>query len=362
MRGAYIVTLIASVAISSAFSYADNLKWLSTEYDFGTLREEEGKAHGEVRFVNLGPEATMIQQVKSTCGCTGVGYTEGIIAPGDTATVWFEYNPAGRPGRFLKHVKAYTGVNNDLTSIAIKGTVIGAPRSLDTKYPVVSGELRLSSDIIPLGSVTYGTARHEYIHGYNQAADTMQLSWKEVPPYISLGVSNRDIAPGDLFTLSAYLNTRDGVEIGSLDTPITICADYGGKHSEATIHVTGTIEPDTSSLTVQDIGDAPSANLFPTILDLGIINSPGAKKQMEFTIRNEGKSTLEIKRVHCPSNPSLLAIKSMPKKIKSGDWKKVKIVVDTGRLPAGDFKIPVEVVTNDPFHPIRKTNLIGTRQ
>lgn len=355
------ISTIAAIVLALPTLHADNLKWLSTEYDFGTIREEAGKAHGRVQFVNLGPEATMIQRVKSTCGCTGVGHTEGLIAPGDTATVWFDYNPAGRPGRFIKHVKAYTGADNDLTSITIKGTVIGAPHSLDTKYPVVADELRLSSDAIPLGKVTYGRARHEYIHGYNQSADTMRLSWNDVPQFISLGASSCDIAPGELFTLSVYVNTRDGVDIGSLDVPIVLGADYGGKHSEATIHVTASIEPDTSGLTGRELADAPSANLFPTILDLGVLPKPGAKTSLEFTVRNEGKTKLDIKRVHCPSLPALITVKSMPKSIKPGEWKKIKIAVDTGKLPSGNFKIPIEVVSNDPLHPARKTNIIGTR-
>lgn len=89
-----------------------------------------------------------------------------------------------------------------------------------------------------MGHTVWGTSRHEYIHGYNQSGDTLRLSWKDVPPYISLGASSLDIAPGDLFTLSAYMNTRDGAEIGSLDIPFILMADYGGEHREIPVHVT----------------------------------------------------------------------------------------------------------------------------
>lgn len=358
MRTRHFLTLAAALAISGAF--ADNLKWLSTEYDFGTIREESGKAHGQVQFVNLGTEATVIQRVKSTCGCTGVGYTEGIIAPGDTATIWFDYNPTGRPGRFLKHVKAYTGVDSDLTSIAIKGTVIGSPRSLDSKYPVTAGSMRLSADVIPMGHTVWGTSRHEYIHGYNQSGDTLRLSWKDVPPYISLGASSLDIAPGDLFTLSAYMNTRDGAEIGTLDTPFILMADYGGEHREIPVHVTADIVPDTSAYTEQQLRDAPSALAFPSIIDLGEITSSKAVP-VEFAVKNEGHTALAVKRVHCPQLPGLLKVKSMPKSLKPGDWKPVKGSVDPSRLPHGNFKIPIETVTDDPLHPTRTVHLIGTR-
>lgn len=354
-------TILAMLACASATHWAgaDDLRWLSTEYDFGPIREEAGKAHGQVQFVNAGTEATTITRVKSTCGCTGVGHTEGIIAPGDTATIWFDYNPAGRPGRFLKHVKVYTGTDNDLTSIAIKGTVIGAPRSLESKYPVVAGDLRLSADVIPMGKTVWGTSRHEYLHGYNQGADTLRLSWKDVPPYISLGASGLNIAPGDLFTLSAYMNTRDGAEIGSMHVPFTLIAHSGSQVSEIEIRVTADIVPDTSGYTGQELRDAPFASVFPTVIDLGD-TSIAKKSQIEFAIKNEGKTPLSVKRVHCPQIPGLLKVKSMPKTLKPGEWKPVKGIVDPASLPAGNFKIAVEVVTDDPLHPTRTVHIIGT--
>lgn len=358
-----LLAVILTACSAAAVSYADNIKWLSTSYDFGTIHEDAGKAHGQVQFVNLGPEATIIQNVKSTCGCTGVDYTKDIIAPGDTATIWFDYNPTGRPGRFLKHIKAYTGLDNELMSIEIKGTVIGAPQSLDTKYPVTSGYLRLSSDLIPMGKTLYGTSRHEYLHGYNQASDTLHLSWEGVPKYISLGASSLQIAPGDLFTLSAYMNTRDGAEIGTLDAPFTLIADYGTEHRELTVHVTAEIVPDTSAYTEQQLREAPAASVFPTLIELGDMSADKAVKplQVEFAIRNEGKTPLSIKRIHCPELPQLFKIKSMPKSLKPEQWKPVKGTVDTAVLPQGNFKIAIEVVTDDPLHPVRNVFIIGTK-
>lgn len=350
------------MSVIPAVLCADNLKWLATEYDFGTIREEAGKAHGSVSFVNAGKEPTVIQRVKSTCGCTGVGYTQGLIAPGDTAVIWFDYNPTGRPGRFEKHVKAYTGIDGDLMSITIKGTVIGAPHSLDSKYPYVAGNMRLSSDVIALGRVMYGTARHEYIHGYNQSADTLHLSWDKLPKYISLGASSLDVPPGDLFTISAYVNTRDGVEIGQLDVPVVLHADFGTHTDTAAVHVTAQVEPDTSGLTVEQMRNAPVAEVFPTVLDMRQVSGKDKHVDMEFSVRNAGKSPLNIKRVHCASVPGLVTVKSMPKTLKPGQMKSVKLKVNTDKLPTGNYKIPIEVVSDDVLHPALKVYLIGTNK
>lgn len=342
---------------------ADSLRWLSKEFDFGTIREEAGKAPGKVQFVNEGTEPTLIQRVKSTCGCTGVRYSQDLIEPGDTATVWFDYNPTGRPGRFEKHIKVYTGEGSDLTTITIRGTVIGAPQSLNTKYPMVYGPLRLSSEKIPMGETLYGTSRHEYIYGYNQGSDTLQLSWGEVPRYLSLGASSLKVAPGDLFTLSVYMNTRDGAEPGTMNVPVELYASAGGERVKATLHVTAVVKPDYSSLSGKDLRDAPAANVYPTSLDLGRLDPDSGKAiKLEFNVSNEGDTPLLIRRVHCPEAQQAVKVKSIPKTLKGKARGKVKFEVYPRELPRGDFKIGVELVSNDPLHPVRTVYLVGTMQ
>lgn len=343
-------------------AWADELHWLSTEYDFGTIREAAGKARGQVQFVNAGTGPTIIQRVKSTCGCTGVGYTRDIIEPGDTATVWFDYNPTGRPGRFEKHIKVYTGEAGDLTSITIKGTVIGTPHSLEANYPEAYGPLRLSSDQIPMGELTWGTSTNRYIHGYNQEGDTLTLSWEETPRCLTLGVSSKQILPGDLFTLSAYLNTRDGMEMGTTDIPVTLHADSPKGRTTAVVHVTATVMPDYSKYTDEELRSAPVCVLSPTVIELPSAQLSGKKGiPVEVTVQNDGKSPLILSRVHCPELPGLVKLKSMPRELKQGQYKPLKLEVRPEFLPSGEFKIPVEVVTNDPLHPVRTLFLAGIR-
>lgn len=362
MRYGGLLFVAVALSVMSFGLTADNIRWLSTEYDFGTIREEAGKAPGKVQFVNEGKEPTLIQRVKATCGCTGVRYSEELIEPGDTATVWFDYNPTGRPGRFEKHIKVYTGEGNDLTSITIRGTVIGAPQSLSTKYPAVYGPLRLSSERIPMGETVYGTSRHEYIHGYNQGSDTLRLSWGETPRCLSLGASSLAVAPGDLFTLSVYMNTRDGAEPGTMDVPVKLYATTGQESVEATLHVMAVIKPDYSALSGKDLRDAPAINIYPTTLEAGRLQADARKPvKLEFNVQNEGKTPLSVRRVHCPSAPSSVKVKSMPKTLKAGAQGRVRLEVDPQSLPTGNFKVAVEVVSDDPLHPVRTVYMVGTR-
>lgn len=354
---------ISTLVLVSSAVYADDIRWLSTEYDFGTFREAEGKRTGFVRFVNVGKEPTVINRVKPTCGCTVADYTQGEIAPGDTATVSFTYNPAGRPGRFLKHVKVYTGVDNMLTSIAIRGTVIGAPQTLAAEYPIEAGALRLSTDSLNMGHIAMGAARNEFIHGYNQSQDTLELSWTDVPRSVSLGVSSRQIAPGDIFTLSVYLNTAEGLELGHNALRFNLLSRGAGEVEPHVIPFVVTIytDQDFSSVTPEQMKQAPVANLYPTVVELGMVTDKDKKMKVEVSLLNDGKSKLEVRRIYSPQIP-LKATTKTPFTIKPGQTKKIEVTVDCSDIPAGLFNIPIEVLTDDPLRPSTRFRIVGTRK
>ena len=353
--------LSAALLLLTAFFLpaAAQILWLEKEYNFGSFPEEGGPRTGQVRLVNIGKEPTVINRVKPTCGCTVAGFTEGLIAPGDTASVWFTYNPAGRPGRFNKSIKVYTGAANDMTSISLIGTVIGSKSTLAANYPVDAGPMRLSTTALDLGKVIYGRARHEYISGYNQSTDTLHLRWTPIPAPLSLGVSSKEVAPGDIFTLGIYVNSREEHETGPVDYSFTLYP-FEGDQDGHLIKITGEIIPDTSQMSEQELRDAPSAMVYPTVIELGDISASDKPRKVEFTVRNEGRSQLNVSRVCLPGSKAF-EVKQMPSHIKPGKEHKVTGMVYPDRIEGeGPFALEVQTVSNDPLHPSRIVRIVGT--
>ena len=360
MKKTSLILLIALLTAVCAYA-ADGIKWLSTDYDFGSFREVEGKKTGRVQFVNIGSEPTIITRVKPTCGCTVAEFTQGEIAPGDTATVSFTYNPAGRPGMFIKHLRVYTGTNEDISEITIKGKVIGAPETLAADYPVVAGALRLSTDTLNMGHLTEGKSRNEFIHGYNQSSDTLALSYTDVPKALSIGVSSNKITPGDIFTLSVYLNSSTELEPGPNELKFNICSTAGGETSVIPFTVKCFIDKDFSKLSPEEMKNAPVVNIFPTTLELGTVSADDKNLKTEVTILNEGITPLTIRRIYSPQ----LALKKttkIPLVIKAGQKKKLEVVLDASNIPAGLFNIPIEILTDDPIRPNTRFRVVGTRK
>lgn len=346
------VLSVCCVSVSVA-----DVEWLSAEYDFGVIKEAAGPRTGQVRFVNHGPGVVAVNDVRPSCGCTGADYTRGEIMPGDTATVSFTYDPKGRPGRFEKTVKVYVGPDNEKSVITMRGTVIGAPSTLMSRYPYEAGPLRLSDKTLLAGDVRYGTARHMLVQGYNQSSDTIRPAWRHTAGSISIGASQPAVGPGDLVTFSIYFNTRDGEEPGDVDYPITFIADSGAPEEQTfTVSFRARVTPDTSRMTPGEVADGPRIDVIPEIVDVGVVKRAEAVP-FGFAIRNDGRSRLTVGRITSPAVP--LVIKRLPVRLKPGETGTVEGTADIGDIEAGAFSIVLDIASDDPLHPMRRVRLSG---
>lgn len=352
MRTTRFATLLILAAIP-ALPRAE-LRWLSTDYDYGTFKEAAGPQTGSVKAVNDGETATYIQRVRPSCGCTDATYTDGEIMPGDTAVVTFTYDPRQRPGAFDKTVKVYEGDDKKITSIRIHGRVIGAPSSLEGKYPYEHGALRLSDKEIDLGEVRYSTARHRTFHGYNQSSDTIRPRWKDLPPSVSGGISSEYVLPGDIVTFSIYLNTRDEDGPGDLAYTLTLIPDTDA--DPVAIPLTATVTPDFSRLSSEDAANAPVCRIDPEEIDLGTLKSP-KMREVEFMISNTGRSKMTVYQV--TSTSPQVKVKRFPRTVDASGSSRCVAGVNLADLPPGAFRLPVNVMTDDPIHPNRSLRIVG---
>jgi len=341
-----------------ALSVFADIEWLEKEYDFGTFKEVSGPVTGRVRFVNKGPDATFISRVRPSCGCTGASYTEKMIQPGDTAVVEFTYNPIGRPGRFEKSVRIYVGSDNRLTTVRISGTVIGSESTLETIFPYSAGSLRYETDRLMAGEVKRGIVRHLFLNVYNQSADTVRPSLSGASESLAVDVVPAAIPPGETGTVRFSLNTAHTESNGPADYIVGVFPSNDRKDDSFDVSVRAIVVADTDKMSVAEIEGGPRAYLVPEFVDFGDIEK---RKSLDFVfdILNDGKSDMKVDRVY--SSSSLVSIKKVPEKIKAGRQASVKGKLDIGMLSAGPFRIRVEVMTDDPIHPIRTANLVGNR-
>lgn len=331
--------------------------WLENQYDFGLFKEAAGPKTGSVRFVNADRDTISVLEVKPSCGCTSASFTEGPIAPGDTAVISFTYDPYMRPGRFQKSVKVLLS-DGKRYSIPISGNVLGTPESLSTFYPVEDGPLRLSDEIVNAGEVTMGRTDTRFVNGYAQTMDSISPVANPEAPGVIVQKSAPKIGPGDIVTFSLTFDSRKAGQYGPVEVPVKVVADSLDPMSEsATIFVRAFVMPDSDALLLMQKGKNPICDLSPDPVEA--VRSDDGRFSAQFEIANSGKAPLRVWRVFSESDA--VTIGSVPKEIKKGKRHRVDVTVDTGLLPAGPFRIPVSVITDDPRTPLLQTEIVGIK-
>ena len=105
-------------------SQTGNAKFNSLTHNFGKIAEEVGSAVCEFTFTNTGTTPIIIQDIRTSCGCTTPQYTKEPVLPGKTGVIKVSYSTVGRVGSFDKKITVFTNEPNNVYSLSIKGEVL----------------------------------------------------------------------------------------------------------------------------------------------------------------------------------------------------------------------------------------------
>ena len=93
------------------------------QFDFGTIKEADGPVTHALTLKNVGNAPLVITRASASCGCTKPKFSTEPIAPGKSTKIEVTYNPAGRPGQFVKTVAVYSNGKEGAFILRIKGVV-----------------------------------------------------------------------------------------------------------------------------------------------------------------------------------------------------------------------------------------------
>lgn len=349
--------VVAAAALCCCLMGFARVEWMNTRYDFGTWPEKDGLREGKARFVNKGDTAVIIRHVRPSCGCTGVEYTQSPVAPGDTGVISFNYNPKGRPGHFEKTIRVFLDSESKPEVIHISGTVVGDESSLLHRYPVALGPLRLSGYLVDFGDVEWGTSRHTFISAYNASTSQVMpvldrvVATDETLP-VEVTITPKVVAPGQIQTISVYMNGSMAPQPGPLQTTQTICV--GDTCMDLLFR--SKVLPPSASATAEQTAVAPLADITPEVVELGNVKR-GKRVKMAFEIANTGASELRVQRMY--SQFPGLTIKKYPMHLSPGKKGKVEAEIDT-RIVQGDvISGNIEMICNDLMRPVQRVRFVG---
>lgn len=344
-----ILSLIAGAA---PLLLSAQTRWLTQTHDFGAFSEDLGAVDAVFKVVNEGDKPIRILEAQATCGCTVPEYSKENIAPGDTASLKVTYAATGRPGKFSKNVYVKTSDEPSVRkTLTVSGVVIGASATICSRYPADAGKIKLQSSSAGFGEVKRGKFKTVFISMYNQSSDSLKPLVEGLPAYVSSQITPPVVAPGQQAQLALTLNSHDVPEWGITNADFAFRSAAGEEPMKMDLFTI--IVEDFSRMTPGQMQNAPACIVAPQKIDLGEISGP---QTVEFTVTNEGKSPLIVRRLQVV-DPAISAADISSTKIKPGKKAKITATVDPSLIENDFINARLSLITNDPNEPLTVTRV-----
>lgn len=131
------ITLISLLIVSAALFTSTNLKaqanaekahihFKHEKYNYGEIEQNSNGRH-VFTFTNTGKEPLIINNVRSSCGCTVAKKPTEPIMPGESSEIKVKYN-THIIGNFRKTITVRSNADNGVVVLQISGKVVPKPK------------------------------------------------------------------------------------------------------------------------------------------------------------------------------------------------------------------------------------------
>ncbi|WP_026915265.1 DUF1573 domain-containing protein [Christiangramia portivictoriae] len=118
---AIVVFVLAGFATTQAQNSA-KFEFDSETIDYGIIKKGSDGVR-VFKFKNVGDEPLIVEDIKSSCGCTIPKKPEKAIMPGETGEIQVKYDTK-KVGHIRKTVTVYSNAEEPIKSLKIKGQIV----------------------------------------------------------------------------------------------------------------------------------------------------------------------------------------------------------------------------------------------
>lgn len=349
-----VVVILGSTLSVSAQDTKPVMKFDSKEYDFKTFKEESGLTSYSFEFINTGSQPVIINQVRSSCGCTSPEWSKQPIAPGQKGYVKATYNPKNRPGPFNKSITITANTNPAITILRIKGNVIARVKTIADLYPREMSGLRLQNNHISFTKVKNTDLKEVKMKVYNDSDKPISIGFKRMPAHLSLKMVPENLQPKQKGHIIAVYDASKKNDWGFVIDYLNVLINQEFKPGNR-LTVSANLVEDFSSLSKEQLASSPKVKFDSSVFDFGQLTQ-GEKAEYTFTMKNLGKSDLIIRKTK--ASCGCTAIAPSTKIIKAGETSEIKVVFNS-RGKRGRQNKMITVITNDPVDSEVKLRVSG---
>jgi hypothetical protein len=321
------------------------IEFQSLSHDFGIVKEETAKVSYEFVFKNTGNAPLVIQQVKTSCGCTTPSWTKRPVVPGATGKITVIYATFGHSGHFAKTITVTTNTGEAPLQLTIHGIVTSQPLSANQAFPVNFGNIRLKSSVIFLGKITKGETKSLLIPFINSSKKAVTVTLSQLPPHITISGQPVTVAPGKEASIRIVYHSSLVNDWAFHNDPVLLVIEDNVSTSQRKrLMITSFLSENFAPLTPAQREVIPIAVIPQKDIKLGKTKT-GSKIAGSIAITNNGKSPLLIRKAFSDCN--CITFRVPGKGIAPGKTIALHFMVNTGNA-AGWKMENVNLITNSP--------------
>ncbi|MDR2131290.1 MAG: DUF1573 domain-containing protein [Odoribacteraceae bacterium] len=326
-----------------------------SEWNFGTIKEEDGPVSHTFEFTNTGRVAFVIEQVSVSCGCTTFDFTRQSIVPGGKGQITVVFHPENKRGTVLNTLYVTSNKGKNSNSIRIKGDVVPRRRGIQEEYPVeTSSGIRFSTLSVNFMYVEQDRVRSMTIGYANPTDQEMTLSFRNPSPnhYFKIAAP-KTICAGCRGEITIICNMHSNAFGRFVDHIYPV---MNGKEEPYPLLVTAIGVDSRSGV---DVSSSACASVEPFYHNFGEVKR-GTSLKAACKLLNTGKKPLIVRWVEAREAMSCTLAAGMV--IQPGESVKFEVGMNTSEAGSGMFTGSVSFIVNDPLRPMREMRLTANVQ
>jgi len=336
--------LIFGVAVSAQFAQT-KMQLSATEHDFGSFKEEAGRQTFDFLVTNTGTDPLVIQNVVASCGCTTPEWTKQPIPAGGKGKITAIYDPKDRPGPFNKTLSVYTNTKPEVVVLIIKGEVTPREKTVEELFTFPVGAVRFESNHLAFTNVRKTEKKIRIMQLINTSSAPVKIEFDGLPGHLDLKANPETLKPGQKGLVEGTYDATKNPGWGNVSDMVKVKLN-GVAQENVYYYVSANLVEDFSSLSIEDLTNAPVFKVATTTVDLGKIKG-STQNEVEFKFTNEGKSDLVIRYIRSTCGCTAVQQGSQGVGIKPGESSSIKAVFNSGSY-VGKVTKAIYVYTNDP--------------
>ena len=344
MKKGIFLLLFCCLTAAAQRPVETSLRFDSTTWDFGLIKEADGVVSHEFNYINLSDHEVVLEFVTPGCSCTTTTYSRSPLPPGQAAAIVVHFDPASQPGQFHQTVQIVLKGGKERYNLIVEGVVAEREKDVDQAYPfpLVLG-LQVSSLTARFGFVQQGRSLVKTVGIANTSGREIQLDYTLDRPDKDIVVRMpQTLQAGQTGLVEIDFSPEPG-RIGTLDNGVAIFPKGEAKGKSVALE----------GYAVQTVDKKPGAaslRFQPTQLDFGKVKI-GRKAKASVTLFNDGKEDLRILKMEIPD--AITVSLKQNASIAPGKSMKLEAVLLLKDKYFRQDELRVRLFTNDPNRPIR---------